>query len=61
MFCNECEYPAEDIYDLGEHMFEIHFSRYEGEGEDSFVCEICIDKFISNIELTEHGEKHHKD
>ena len=24
MFCLECEYPAEDIFDLGEHMYEIH-------------------------------------
>ena len=24
MRCNECEYPAEDIYDLGEHMYEFH-------------------------------------
>ena len=24
MFCVECEYPAEDIFDLGEHMYEVH-------------------------------------
>jgi hypothetical protein len=59
MFCNECEYPAEDIYDLGEHMYEIHSSRYEGEGEDCFVCEICNDRFISSLELTAHAQKHH--
>ena len=61
MLCNECEYPAEDIFDLGEHMFEIHSSRYEGGGEDTFACEICNDKFISDLELIEHGEKHHRD
>ena len=61
MLCNECEYPAEDIFDLGEHMFKIHSSRYEGEGEVSFACEICNDRFLSNIELKEHGEKHHRD
>ena len=22
MFCVECEYPAEDLFDLGEHMYE---------------------------------------
>ena len=25
MFCHECEYPAENIYDLGEHMFEYQY------------------------------------
>ena len=61
MFCNECEYPAEDIYDLGEHMYEIHSSRYEGEGEVSLFCEICNDRFTTNLELTAHGEKHHRE
>jgi hypothetical protein len=27
MFCNVCEYPAEDLYDLGEHMFEFHAKK----------------------------------
>ena len=49
MFCNECEYPAEDIYDLGEHMFEIHSSRYDGEGEACFACDICDDRLITNL------------
>ena len=29
MFCKECEYPADDIFYLGEHMFEFHTERYE--------------------------------
>ena len=65
MFCNECEYPAEDIYDLGEHMYEIHTSRYDGEVDAEvdacFVCDICDDRFITNLELTRHAEKHHRD
>ena len=24
MLCIECEYPAEDLFDLGEHMHEVH-------------------------------------
>ena len=24
LWCIECEYPAEDLYDLGEHMYEVH-------------------------------------
>ena len=59
MLCNECEYPAEDIYDLGEHMFEIHSSRFEGEGGACFVCDICNDGFITNLELNGHAQKHH--
>lgn len=59
MLCNECEYPAEDIFDLGEHMFEFHCSRYESEDVESFVCEICDDRFITQPELTGHNEKHH--
>ena len=63
MLCNKCEYRAEDIFDLGEHMFEIHSSRYEREGEveTCFVCDFCDDKFITNLELDGHTEKHHKD
>ena len=33
MLCHECEYPAEDIYDLGEHMYEAHSER-----EDETQC-----------------------
>ena len=40
MFCTECEYPAEDIYELGEHMYEVHSSRYEGEEEEYFSCDL---------------------
>ena len=29
MYCIECEYPAEDIFDLGEHMYEIHAEETE--------------------------------
>ena len=57
MFCNECEYPAEDIYDLGEHMYEIHSSRYEGEGGVGFDCDICDDRFMTNLELIGHTLK----
>ena len=24
MFCIECDYPAEDVFNLGEHMYEVH-------------------------------------
>ena len=28
--CKECEYPAEDIYDLGEHIHEFHGENTKG-------------------------------
>ena len=61
MLCNECEYPAEDIFDLGEHMFEIHSSRYDAEAEDGFTCDICADRFMNNLDLNGHNQKHHRD
>ena len=42
-------------------MFEIHSSRYDGEGEACFACDICDDRLITNLELTRHTEKHHRD
>ena len=56
MLCNECEYPAEDIFDL----FEIHSSRYEGEEQVSLLCVICNDRFTTSDEMTAHEEKHHR-
>ena len=61
MFCSECEYPAENIYELGEHMYEFHSSRYEGEREVCFECNICNDSFITELELTAHIQKHHSE
>ena len=55
MLCYECEYPAEDIYDLGEHMFEFH---HEKEVED-INCNFCDDIFSTNEELQEHEREMH--
>ena len=38
MFCVECEYPAEDLFDLGEHMYEVHA---ELNDEYSIACHYC--------------------
>ena len=35
IFCYECDFPAEDFHDLGEHMMEFH----------AFVCKNCGDSF----------------
>ena len=29
MWCVKCEYPAEDLFDLGEHMYEYHAEKNE--------------------------------
>ena len=38
MLCIECEYPAEDIFDLGEHMYEIHAEMNEEYNESCHYC-----------------------
>ena len=37
-WCIECEYPAEDLYDLGEHMYEVHA---EENAEYCARCQYC--------------------
>ena len=56
MLCCECEYPAEDIFDLGEHMYEAH-SQNE---EDEITCELCGDSFSTEGSLKDHELKMHK-
>ena len=56
MLCCECEYPAEDIFDLGEHMYEAHSQNEESE----ISCELCGDTFSTEESLREHKIKMHK-
>ena len=56
MLCCECEYPAEDIFDLGEHMYEAH-SQNE---EDEITCEFCGGSFSTEDSLKDHELKMHK-
>ena len=56
MLCCECEYPAEDIFDLGEHMYEAHSQNEESE----LSCELCGDTFSTEESLKEHKMKIHK-
>ena len=50
--CPECEYPADDLYDLGEHVGEVH--------SDKNVCEQCDESFVTQHDLVEHIVKKHK-
>ena len=48
IFCYECDFPAEDYHDLGEHMMEFH----------AFVCKTCGENFESKESLEEHEPTH---
>ena len=58
MLCHECEYPAEDIYDLGEHMYEVHSEK---EDENCIICNLCDLTFPTIKCLKEHETKKHKE
>ena len=45
IFCYECEFPADDFHDLGEHMLEFHFL-----GD----CEECDETFNTKEKLQDH-------
>ena len=56
MRCDECDYPAQDICDLGAHIYEVHGS----EGfEDNITCNYCHDKFNSKDSLMVHRKNVH--
>ena len=56
MWCIECEYPAEDLYDLGEHMYEIHA---EENSDYTISCYYCGNNFKSKEDLMVHRKKAH--
>ena len=58
MFCIECEYPAEDIFDLGEHMYEIHA---EDTDEYSESCYYCSQVFKTKSDVMLHSKRTHKE
>ena len=58
MFCVECEYPAEDLFDLGEHMYEFHV---ELNDEYTIACHHCGNHFKSKHDLMIHRKKAHEE
>ena len=38
MFCIECEYPAEDVFDLGDHMYEVHAELNDNYTISCYYC-----------------------
>ena len=55
MFCNVCEYPAEDLYNLGEHMFEFHADK----SEKKLDCHYCDESFDTKNLLMKHRKESH--
>ena len=53
--CNECEYPANDIWELGEHIYEFHTIKTFGK----FVCHFCDERFGGKGDLMLHRKKEH--
>ena len=52
LLCEECEYPAETLYELGEHVGESHSGL-------RIPCNFCPDIYISKEELEEHVKEVH--
>ena len=53
--CNECEFPARDIWELGEHIYEFHTLKSYGE----FECSFCHERFGRKKDLMEHRKREH--
>ena len=51
VFCYECEFPADDFHDLGEHMMEFHFQS---------ACEVCDETFTTKEKLADHMSEDHE-
>ena len=57
LFCAECEFPADDLYDLGEHMYEYHTEGEKGK----ITCHFCDEKFETKDSVMRHRKSVHKD
>ena len=51
--CNECDFPANDIWELGEHIYEFHTLKDHGD----FACTFCYEKFGRKKGLTVHRKE----
>ena len=52
LLCKECEYPAETLYELGEHVGEYHTGL-------RIPCSSCPDIYTSKKELEKHESEEH--
>ena len=51
--CIECEFPANDIWELGEHIYQFHTLKDHGD----FACTFCYEKFGRKRDLIVHRKK----
>lgn len=56
LWCIECEFPAEDLYELGEHMYEYHA---EDNVDYTSSCHYCGNMFKTKSDLMIHSKKAH--
>ena len=56
LFCQVCEYPADDLYSLGEHVGEYHAEK----PMEDIGCDSCGESFPSQNILNEHESKNHR-
>ena len=52
LFCEECEYPAETLYELGEHVGEFHSGH-------RIPCDFCDNVYLTKKELKDHEVEEH--
>ena len=52
LFCEECEYPAETLFELGEHTGEFHTGL-------RIPCEFCDDIYLTKEEVKHHENEVH--
>ena len=52
LLCEECEFPAETLYELGEHVGECHSGL-------RIPCDFCADIYLTKEELKHHENEVH--
>ena len=57
LFCHECEFPADDLFDLGEHMYEYHSEGNKGGIE----CHYCDKTFETKDSVMKHRKESHRE
>ena len=59
LHCEFCSYPAKDLLDLGEHVYQCHGPEEEIEDE-SIICYICGWKLENKMDLMKHRKEKHE-
>ena len=52
LFCEDCEFPAETLYELGEHVGEFHSGH-------RIPCDFCDNIYLTKKELQDHEDREH--